>query len=133
MKLYSLLCVALLLGIVQGEALSHFIRHYEPLTYDSESLLWNHHRVRRSMLGERSLELQFTAFGRDFNLLLKPETRFFHKNFTLTIDGQKSSSQLAKIHLYSGVDQISVGGSEHALYQQRVLGGRGVPSLISWY
>ena len=45
-------------------ALSNFIRHYEPLTYDSESLLWNHHRMRRSMVGERSLELQFTAFGR---------------------------------------------------------------------
>ncbi|XP_064387720.1 disintegrin and metalloproteinase domain-containing protein 10-like isoform X3 [Halichondria panicea] len=105
MKLYSPLCVALLLGIVQGEVLSNFIRHYEPLIYDSESLLWNHHRVRRSMVGERSLQLQFTAFGRHFNLLLKPETRFFHNNFTLTIDGQKSSSQLAKIHLYSGIDQ----------------------------
>ena len=49
--------------------------------------------------------LNVTILFRDFNLLLKPETRFFHKNFTLTIDGQKSSSQLAKIHLYSGVDQ----------------------------
>ncbi|XP_064387576.1 adhesion G protein-coupled receptor L3-like isoform X2 [Halichondria panicea] len=61
--------------------------------------------MRRSMVGEKSLELQFTAFGRDFKLLLKPETHFFHKNFTLAIDGQKSSSQLAKIHLYSGIDQ----------------------------
>ena len=44
--------------------LNSFIKHYEPLHYDSESLMWNHHRVRRSMIGERELELKFSAFDK---------------------------------------------------------------------
>ena len=45
-------------------ALSSFIKHYEPLHYDSDSLMWNHHRVRRSMMGDKEISLKFTAYGR---------------------------------------------------------------------
>ncbi len=42
---------------------------------------------------------------RDFDLVLKPETRFFHENFTLTMDGKKVSAHHVKYNLYSGFDR----------------------------
>ena len=44
--------------------LNDFIRHFEPVDYDYESLMWQHHRLRRSVAGPRHVELHFTAFGR---------------------------------------------------------------------
>ncbi len=47
-----------------GRPLGQFIRHYEPLSYDAESLMWHHDRVRRSFVGPREISLQLDAFDR---------------------------------------------------------------------
>ena len=59
---------------------------------------------------------------REFDLVLKPETRFFHENLTLIIDGKKASSHLAKYHVYSGTDRSECIMVHSTLYSMPKLG-----------
>ena len=49
---------------VVATPLNQFVSHFEPLNYDHQNLIWNHHRVRRSNIGPKEIELHIDAFGR---------------------------------------------------------------------
>ncbi|XP_064595788.1 disintegrin and metalloproteinase domain-containing protein 10-like [Liolophura sinensis] len=59
-----------------GDPLNSIIRHYEPLNFDLNSVLSNHHRAKRSNK-DGTLRLDFIAHGRDFKLRLKRDTLVF--------------------------------------------------------
>ena len=49
----------------EGENPLHkFVSHFEPVQYDHGTLMNEHHRVRRTIHGERHIDLQFKALGR---------------------------------------------------------------------
>ena len=48
--------------VVERNVLNDYIRHYEPLTYDAESLRHSHGRVKRSL--DTAVRLHFNAHGR---------------------------------------------------------------------
>ena len=44
--------------------MNQFIRHFEGVEYDQHSLMWHHHRLKRSLMGPAHVEFNFRAFDR---------------------------------------------------------------------
>ena len=67
-KLENMLCpnqhACPFLPLPSAHSLNSFIHHYEPLSYDVNDLMWNHHRVRRSFVGPKEINLKFHALER---------------------------------------------------------------------
>ena len=86
-----------------GESLNSFIRHYEPLNYNADSLMKDHKRLTRSIGGERHIQLQFSALGRAFNLKLYPGSPSLSSNAVVMVDDKPVSHYQSLI--YHGVDK----------------------------
>ena len=41
-----------------------FVRHFEHIDYNQHEVMHHHHRVRRSIVGQRHIKLAFSAFDR---------------------------------------------------------------------
>ncbi|XP_038058240.1 disintegrin and metalloproteinase domain-containing protein 10-like [Patiria miniata] len=86
-------CLLLAVGIptvIYAERLGKFIKHYDTLNYDSNTLHLKHERARRSTSDDRSVHLDFTAHGRDFKLRLNPGAPHLSPNLILeTTEGAR--------------------------------------------
>uniref|UniRef100_A0A8C6WV40 Disintegrin and metalloproteinase domain-containing protein 10 n=1 Tax=Neogobius melanostomus TaxID=47308 RepID=A0A8C6WV40_9GOBI len=81
--------------------LNSYIRHYEGLSYDTESLHNNHQRAKRAVsMQDRILQLDFHAHGRQFNLRMKRDTTVFSPDLKVEISGVEVPVDTS--HIYSG-------------------------------
>ncbi|KAL4613367.1 disintegrin and metalloproteinase domain-containing protein 10 [Arapaima gigas] len=81
--------------------LNKYIRHYEGLSYDTETLHSKHQRAKRAISHEDSfVHLDFHAHGRHFNLRMKRDVSLFSPNFKLEISGVEVDYDTS--HIYTG-------------------------------
>ncbi|XP_015249892.1 PREDICTED: disintegrin and metalloproteinase domain-containing protein 10-like [Cyprinodon variegatus] len=93
-----------------GISISPFIKRYEVLSYDRGDLHRKHLRARRDTQPlEYTLDLNFTAFHRDFRLLLRQDPGGFSEEFTVVSENGPASPDLS--HLYSGTVEGEDGSS----------------------
>ncbi|KAL2089814.1 hypothetical protein ACEWY4_014502 [Coilia grayii] len=94
--------------------LGQFIKYYEGLTYDQQLLHQSHQRVKRDdAVSPKQLRLNFSAFQRDFHLLLEQDSEGFADNFRIDVGDGQGVVDLS--HVFSGrledEDQSSCHGS----------------------
>ncbi|XP_053317878.1 disintegrin and metalloproteinase domain-containing protein 10 [Spea bombifrons] len=72
-----------------GNPLNKYIKHYEGLSYDTDSLHQKHQRAKRALSHEdQFVRLDFHAHGRHFNLRMKRDTSLFAPDFKLEVGGE---------------------------------------------
>ncbi|XP_048109384.1 LOW QUALITY PROTEIN: disintegrin and metalloproteinase domain-containing protein 10 [Alosa alosa] len=110
----------LLLTCISGHStgalgtIGQFIKYYEGLTYDRQVLHQSHQRVKREIVSHKQqLQLNFSAFQRDFNLVLRQDSEGFADNFKIDLGERDTVVDLS--HVFSGKledeDQSSCHGS----------------------
>ncbi|XP_073320343.1 disintegrin and metalloproteinase domain-containing protein 10 [Pagrus major] len=81
--------------------LSKYIRHYEGLSYDTEALHSSHQRAKRALSPQdRTVQLDFQAHGRYFNLRMKRDTSLFSPDLIIEVSGEETPIDTS--HIYSG-------------------------------
>ncbi|KAM7152609.1 disintegrin and metalloproteinase domain-containing protein 10 [Macrochelys suwanniensis] len=84
-----------------GNPLNKYIKHYEGLSYDVDSLHQKHQRAKRAVLHEdQFLHLNFHAHGRHFNLRMKRDTSLFSDDFKVEISNKVVDYDTS--HIYTG-------------------------------
>ncbi|XP_068082723.1 disintegrin and metalloproteinase domain-containing protein 10 isoform X2 [Anabrus simplex] len=87
--------------IESAQRLSEYVRHFEPLSYDSQNVHRNHMRARRSVTQEHMVHLHFNAHEKEFNIRLKRDLYTFSDN--LVIHGPTGEVEdLDTSHIYQG-------------------------------
>lgn len=88
-----------------GKRLSHYVSHYEPVTYDHEHLARSHDRAKRSVTNSDSnVHVAFRAHGHHFRLRLRRDLETFSNSIEV-IDGsgkQIHSNDIDTSHIYNG-------------------------------
>ncbi|KAK8785492.1 hypothetical protein V5799_008139 [Amblyomma americanum] len=91
-------------GKENARVLNHFVRHYEPLSYEPVDVhgraRWKRSAHHRSRPEERSVEVAFTALKREFRLRLVRDRTSFTDDFMLVTNRGPVDVNLD--HLYSG-------------------------------
>ena len=95
----SCFCVSIFIGSGLN-ALNDFIEHFEGLSYGTHSVQAAHSRTRRSV-HDKSLNVDFKAFDRDFNLRLRPSRSVFSENAVIERSDGKSFP-LDTSHIFEG-------------------------------
>uniref|UniRef100_A0A8C6M8W7 Disintegrin and metalloproteinase domain-containing protein 10 n=1 Tax=Nothobranchius furzeri TaxID=105023 RepID=A0A8C6M8W7_NOTFU len=84
-----------------GNPLNKYIRHYEGLSYDTETLHNSHQRAKRALSPQdRMVHLDFHAHGRHFNLRLSRDTSLFSPDLIIDVSGEETPTDTS--HIYSG-------------------------------
>lgn len=89
-----------------GNRLNEYISHYEPLSYDRETVHRAHTRAKRSTTSsagggdEAAVHLSFTAHGRNFRLRLKRDLEVFSND--LEVHGSNGPIEFDTSHIYKG-------------------------------
>ncbi|XP_072174376.1 disintegrin and metalloproteinase domain-containing protein 10-like [Diadema setosum] len=94
-----ILLLALLAGALNAERLNRYVHHYELLNYNTDDLHSSHERARRSV-DSATVELDFTAHGRQFNLRLHQGSPHISQDLILETD--EGASQYQPDFLYIG-------------------------------
>jgi disintegrin and metalloproteinase domain-containing protein 10 len=103
-------------GSSERRALDQHVSHYEPLHYDADQLMANHHLMRRSGDGTTAghIKLHFKAFGRDFDLRLRKDyNKHLDKNLKLLVDGEHHSKMGLESLSYIGHDMNDATADVH--------------------
>ncbi|XP_072338981.1 disintegrin and metalloproteinase domain-containing protein 10 isoform X2 [Scyliorhinus torazame] len=86
---------------LSGTRLHPFIKQYEGLSYDRDTVLHQHHHAKRSLHEkEPSIHLEFTTRQRKFHLRLKRDSSMFTENFRIETESGFERADLS--HIYSG-------------------------------
>ncbi|XP_071387753.1 disintegrin and metalloproteinase domain-containing protein 10, partial [Centroberyx affinis] len=102
-----------------GKPLNKYIRHYEGLSYDTEALHSSHQRAKRAVSPQDStLQLDFHAHGRHFNLQMKRDTTLFSPDLIVEVSGEKTPVDTS--HIYTG----EIFGERGTLTHGSVVDGR---------
>ncbi|XP_022056523.1 disintegrin and metalloproteinase domain-containing protein 10 [Acanthochromis polyacanthus] len=102
-----------------GNRLNKYIRHYEGLSYDTEALHNSHQRAKRALSPQdRTVQLDFHAHGRYFNLRLKRDTNLFSPDLVIEVSGEEIPIDTS--HIYSG----EIFGEKGTLTHGSVVDGR---------
>ncbi|XP_063331974.1 disintegrin and metalloproteinase domain-containing protein 10 [Pelmatolapia mariae] len=84
-----------------GNPLNKYIRHYEGLSYDTEALHSRHQRAKRALSPQDStVQLDFHAHGRHFNLRMKRDSKLFSPDLVIEVSGEENPIDTS--HIYSG-------------------------------
>nr|XP_020024315.1 disintegrin and metalloproteinase domain-containing protein 10-like isoform X2 [Castor canadensis] len=84
-----------------GNPLNKYIRHYEGLSYNVDSLHQKHQRAKRAVSHEdQFLRLDFHAHGRHFNLRMKRDTSLFSDEFKVETSNKVLDYDTS--HIYTG-------------------------------
>uniref|UniRef100_A0A669FBJ6 Disintegrin and metalloproteinase domain-containing protein 10 n=1 Tax=Oreochromis niloticus TaxID=8128 RepID=A0A669FBJ6_ORENI len=84
-----------------GNPLNKYIRHYEGLSYDTEALHSRHQRAKRALSPQDStVDLDFHAHGRHFNLRMKRDSKLFSPDVVIDVSGEENLIDTS--HIYSG-------------------------------
>nr|KAF6498796.1 ADAM metallopeptidase domain 10 [Molossus molossus] len=107
------------LGGQYGNPLTKYIRHYEGLSYDVDSLHQKHQRAKRAISHEEQfLRLDFHAHGRHFNLRMKRDTSLFSDEFKVETSNKVLDYDTS--HIYTG----HIYGEEGSFSHGSVIDGR---------
>lgn len=99
--------------------LNTYIRHYEGLSYDTEALHNSHQRAKRALSPQdKTVQLDFHAHGRHFNLRMKRETDIFSPDVVIEVSGDETPVDTS--HIYSG----EIFGEKGTLTHGSVVNGR---------
>uniref|UniRef100_A0A7N6AV78 Disintegrin and metalloproteinase domain-containing protein 10 n=1 Tax=Anabas testudineus TaxID=64144 RepID=A0A7N6AV78_ANATE len=102
-----------------GNPLNKYIRHYEGLSYDTESLHKSHQRAKRALSPQdRTVHLDFHAHGRHFNLRMRRDTGLFSPDIVIEVSGDDAPIDTS--HIYSG----EIFGEKDTLTHGSVVNGR---------
>lgn len=118
-RLVFLLSWAASSGGQYGNPLNNYVKHYESLNYDTDSLHQKHQRAKRAITHEdQFVHLDFHAHGRQFNLRMKRDTSLFSPDFKLEMGGETVDYDTS--HIYSG----QIFGEQGTMSHGSVLNGR---------
>ncbi|XP_062945511.1 disintegrin and metalloproteinase domain-containing protein 10 isoform X2 [Cynocephalus volans] len=107
------------LGGQYGNPLNKYIRHYEGLSYNVDSLHQKHQRAKRAVSHEdQFLRLDFHAHGRHFNLRMKRDTSLFSDEFKVETSNKVLDYDTS--HIYTG----HIYGEEGSFSHGSVIDGR---------
>ncbi|KAL3065454.1 hypothetical protein OYC64_015596 [Pagothenia borchgrevinki] len=99
--------------------LNKYIRHYEGLSYDIEALHNSHQRAKRALSPQdRTVQLDFHAHGRQFNLRMTRDTTTFSPDLIIDVSGEETPIDTS--HIYSG----EIFGEKGTLTHGSVVDGR---------
>ncbi|XP_064471131.1 disintegrin and metalloproteinase domain-containing protein 10-like isoform X2 [Ornithodoros turicata] len=84
----------------QGGRLNIFVRHFEPVSYDTADVHMSHLRRKRS-ISDDTVAVQLRSHNRDFHLRLKPDTSMFHKDIVVETT-QHGVIEPELDHIYTG-------------------------------
>ncbi|TMS12781.1 Disintegrin and metalloproteinase domain-containing protein 10 [Larimichthys crocea] len=99
--------------------LNKYIRHYEGLSYDTEALHNSHQRAKRALSPQdKTVQLDFSAHGRHFNLRMKRDTTLFSPDLIIEVSGKETPTDTS--HIYSG----EIFGEKGTLTHGSVVDGR---------
>lgn len=106
---YTSLLLVLLIAVLskannEKNPLHPHIHHYEEVHYNSEQLMHHHYRLRHSNEGPDHLKLAFQAYGRQFDLRLKPDNIYMHKKLEIVVDGEPHPRDHSRMYSYIGHD-----------------------------
>ncbi|KAG9489425.1 hypothetical protein GDO78_005414 [Eleutherodactylus coqui] len=119
LRLVFLLSWAASSGGQYGNKLNSYVRHYEGLSYDMDSLHQKHQRAKRAVSHEEQfVNLDFHAHGRQFSLRMKKDTSLFSPDFKLEMGGETLPYDTS--HIYTG----QLYGEHGTLSHGSVLNGR---------
>lgn len=90
--------------------LDEYILDYQPLHYDTLELHTKHDRVKRSV--DPHLTMNFSAYGRDFNLKLKQDNAIFSSEHRMVSD-DGSLAPVDTSFIYSGTVEDAPGSYAH--------------------
>ncbi|XP_046391410.1 disintegrin and metalloproteinase domain-containing protein 10 [Ischnura elegans] len=99
---YALFLLLLLPYIESANRLNEYIRHYEPVSYDSSEVARSHARFRRSTSrpGDENVHIRFSALGRHFNLRMRRDTAVFGDSLIVEQGGNPVNVDTR--HIYHG-------------------------------
>ncbi|XP_040923152.1 disintegrin and metalloproteinase domain-containing protein 10 [Toxotes jaculatrix] len=118
-KLILLFCFLRDIAGQFGNPLNKYIRHYEGLSYDTETLHNSHQRAKRALSPQdRTVHLDFHAHGRHFNLRMKRDTTLFSPELIIEVSGDETPVDTS--HIYSG----EIFGEKGTLTHGSVINGR---------
>uniref|UniRef100_A0AAQ5ZKB0 Disintegrin and metalloproteinase domain-containing protein 10 n=1 Tax=Amphiprion ocellaris TaxID=80972 RepID=A0AAQ5ZKB0_AMPOC len=118
-KLFLMFCCLQDITGQFGNRLNKYIRHYEGLSYDTEALHNSHQRAKRALSPQdRTVQLDFHAHGRYFNLRLKRDTNLFSPDLIIEVSGEEIPIDTS--HIYSG----EIFGEKGTLTHGSVVDGR---------
>ncbi|XP_053573502.1 disintegrin and metalloproteinase domain-containing protein 10 isoform X2 [Bombina bombina] len=101
LRLVFLLSWAAHSGGQYGNRLNKYIRHYEGLSFDMDSLHQKHQRAKRAISqDDQFVHLDFHAHGRQFNLRMKRDTSLFAEDLKVEIGGETINYDTS--HIYTG-------------------------------
>uniref|UniRef100_H3CVB6 Disintegrin and metalloproteinase domain-containing protein 10 n=1 Tax=Tetraodon nigroviridis TaxID=99883 RepID=H3CVB6_TETNG len=104
-----------------GNPLNKYIRHYEGLSYDTQVLHNSHQRAKRALsTEEKTLQLDFHAHGRHFNLRMTRDTSIFSPDLIVDVSGEEAAADTS--HIYTG--RIFGSGEIGTLSHGSVVDGR---------
>ncbi|PNI74653.1 ADAM10 isoform 11 [Pan troglodytes] len=107
------------MGGQYGNPLNKYIRHYEGLSYNVDSLHQKHQRAKRAVSHEdQFLRLDFHAHGRHFNLRMKRDTSLFSDEFKVETSNKVLDYDTS--HIYTG----HIYGEEGSFSHGSVIDGR---------
>ncbi|XP_068174199.1 disintegrin and metalloproteinase domain-containing protein 10-like [Antennarius striatus] len=102
-----------------GRPLNKYIQHYEGLSYDTDALHNSHQRAKRALSPQdKTLQLDFHAHGRYFNLRMKRDASLFSPDLIIEVSGEETPIDTS--HIYSG----EVFGEKGTLTHGSVIDGR---------
>uniref|UniRef100_A0A674NF73 Disintegrin and metalloproteinase domain-containing protein 10 n=1 Tax=Takifugu rubripes TaxID=31033 RepID=A0A674NF73_TAKRU len=102
-----------------GNPLNKYIRHYEGLSYDTGVLHSSHQRAKRALSPEeKTVQLDFHAHGRHFNLRMTRDTSIFSPDLVVDVSGEEASTDTS--HIYTG----EIFGEKGTLSHGSVVDGR---------
>lgn len=78
--------------------LGRFIKHYDPLSYDTQEVHQTHTRVRRSArtsgATDKTVEIKFSGKGRHFHLKLAPDDNLFTNDFEQLVSHESENQKI---------------------------------------
>lgn len=82
--------------------LSEYVHNYEGLDYDTDHVIVQHQRHKRSaMSDDHKVRINFASHGRDFDLELKRDHSVFHNDLVIE-RGDGQPIEIETSHIYDG-------------------------------
>jgi disintegrin and metalloproteinase domain-containing protein 10 len=85
---------------VKEKRLNEYVRHYEPLDYDTTEVHRAHLRARRSVQRDNLVHVSFRSHDRDFHLRLKRDLSVFSDS--MEVHGPEGRIDVDTSHIYKG-------------------------------
>ncbi|KAI5723823.1 hypothetical protein M8J76_011400 [Diaphorina citri] len=124
----NVLFLSILIPFIESATrLNEYIRHYEPVHYDSADLRRSHARAKRSVTRDHTLDLRFDAHGRHFALRMRRDLGVFSDNLEV-VDGEgrlfetrPDTSHVYHGHIIGEPDSYVFGSVLDGLFEGKII------------